>query len=392
MKKKLLYISLNITDSSDGGGGFHRTLNILKFLQYKLDITILTSQNGKNIFKKNNIKNVNFIIIKKEGYISKFLKIKNFTTFDIFLSWIIYTLLFYKQYKKIDFSKYNKIYTDSDFFIDVIPGILIKKKYNNSLCGIIHHEIKLQTFPKKINLVLNFLILYLIQKISFKLISTYYNEIFLYNNEISKNICSKLRTNNKKLKCKFVCNGLDIKNLKKYTVQYNKFKYDGIFIGSGKNNKGIIDILYTWSNLVNKKNLNIKLAILGKLGINELNLINKLNIKKNIKYFNFVKDKKKYYKIICCSKIVICPSYDEGWGISIMEARYLNKIVLCYNLKVLKFLYKKEIFFAKYRNVHDLQKKIIFLLMNYKKFYLSNSFLNKYDWKNVAINDQKYLS
>lgn len=35
MKKKLLYISLKLTDSSDGRGGFHRKLNILKHLNLK---------------------------------------------------------------------------------------------------------------------------------------------------------------------------------------------------------------------------------------------------------------------------------------------------------------------------------------------------------------------
>jgi len=118
----LLYITLNISNERYGAGGWIRTVNILReFSKKKINFDILTTQNGKSLLCKEGLSNESFIILENNFFSEK----KNNTRLSILCNWIIYLIIFIKKWRSLDFKKYTKIYSDSDFFIDIIPNWII---------------------------------------------------------------------------------------------------------------------------------------------------------------------------------------------------------------------------------------------------------------------------
>lgn len=96
------------------------------------------------------------------------------------------------------------------------------------------------------------------------------------------------------------------------------------------------------------ENLDLKLHIVGKKGwfvddlINEINSSPKLN--NNLFYYSFIDDstlKNLYRKV----DAVIIPSYDEGFGLPIIEAAFYQKPIICRDTEVFKEVAKENAFY-----------------------------------------------
>lgn len=384
---KILYISLNISESQHGAGGWVRTINILKqFQNSKIDLDILTTENGKFLLEKEGINKFNYIVLQ-----NKILELpKTGTRLIIFFNWLIYLINFILFKKKLNLKEYKFVYSDSDFFIDIIPNLIIAKS-NKCLNGCaIHHFVTINNL-KSDQIFHNFVSLF-IQKLSFQFIKKF-DAIFVYKNPEGIKIESCLRTKyNFRGKIHKMYNGIDIKTLDYiYNSKIKKKKHDILFYGAARRNKGFYDLIEIF-NLVLKFNKQAKLNIAGMLGNSEiLNLksrIKKYNLKNKVKILGYLKEKEKLTNIKS-SQVIIFPSYNEGWGISIMESRYLNPNVVCYNLKSLTQIHKKNIYFAKIGNKEDFANKIILLLKTNK--VLINNYIKKYNWRNCADMDITFI-
>jgi len=384
---KILYISLNIGNSSHGAGGWVRTINILKqFQNSKINLDILTTEKGKFLLKKEGIKKLNYIVLK-----NKILKLpKTSSRLIIFLNWLIYLINFILFKKKLNLKRYEFVYSDSDFFIDIIPNLIIAKS-NKCLNGCaIHHLVTFNNL-KLDQIFHNFLSL-LIQKLSLRLIKKF-DAVFVFKNPEGVKIESFLRT-----QCEFrgkihkMYNGIDIKTLDYINkLRIEKKKNDIFFYGAARRNKGFYDLIEIL-NLVLKFNKEAKLNIAGmRSNFEDLYLKNKIKkykLENKVKILGFLKEKEKFIKIKS-SQVVIFPSYNEGWGISIMESRYLNPNVICYNLKSLSQIHKKNVYFVKIGNIKDFANKIILLFKTNK--VLENNYIKRYDWKNCADIDMTFI-
>lgn len=72
------------------------------------------------------------------------------------------------------------------------------------------------------------------------------------------------------------------------------------------------------------------------------------------------------FEIIKRSKLLVTPSFYEGFGMSPAESFYCKRPVVSYPLSVFKEVYGKTIYYAKKGNVQDLKKKVEQLLTNDK--------------------------
>jgi glycosyltransferase involved in cell wall biosynthesis len=384
---KILYISLNISESQHGAGGWVRTINILKQLQNsKIDLDILTTEKGKFLLEKEGINKFNYIVLQ-----NKILELpKTEIRLIIFFNWLIYLINFILFKKKLNLKGYKFVYSDSDFFIDIIPNLIIAKS-NKCLNGCaIHHLITINNF--KLDQIFNNFVSLFIQKLSFQFIKKF-DAIFVYKNPEGIRIESFLRKNyNFRGKIHKMYNGVDIKTLDYINnLKIKKKNYDIFFYGAARRNKGFYDLIEIF-NLVLKFNKQAKLNIAGMLGNSELlylkSKIKKYKLKNKVKILGYLIEKEKFIKIKS-SQVVIFPSYNEGWGISIMESRYLNPNVVCYNLKSLTQIHKKNICFAKIGNKEDFVNKIILLLKKNK--VLINNYIKKYNWRNCADMDITFI-
>jgi glycosyltransferase involved in cell wall biosynthesis len=380
----LLYITLNISNERYGAGGWIRTVNILReFSKKKINFDILTTQNGKSLLCKEGLSNESFIILENNFFSEK----KNNTRLSILCNWIIYLIIFIKKWRSLDFKKYTKIYSDSDFFIDIIPNWIISQNQKCANFCIIHHCVNLNKF--QLNSIVYNLVSYFLQRLSFIIIKNF-KGIFVYENYEGKEI-RKLFIKKFKFKGKFgfVHNGLNIKFLKSLqNKNIKKNKNSILFYGAIRRNKGLHDIFSIFKNLI-KINSEIKLTIAGGMGKDTATIIQKfirnIKIKKKIKVLGHLSEKQKFNAILS-SQAIIFPSYEEGWGIGIMESRFLNRNVLCYDIKSLKSLHKNKIYFTKTGDTKKFATRLSKLLKK-KNQSLDNSYLNKYDWSKCAKKD-----
>lgn len=124
---------------------------------------------------------------------------------------------------------------------------------------------------------------------------------------------------------------------------YSKIKKEKkptlVFLGRVSTDKGIEDVLDTFI-LVKKKFKNITLWIIGKeekSGMIKtiLKKIKSSDIKKSIKYFNFVSEEKKF-ELLKKGWILIHPSKKEGWGLNVIEAASQGTPTVGYNVEGLR--------------------------------------------------------
>jgi len=386
---KHLYITLNIGNLNHGAGGWIRTINILKeFKKKNFDFDVLTTKNGKSLLLKEGLNGLNYIILENDI----FNKLKKNSRLFIFLNWIFLLIIFMIKWKSLNFNKYKFVYSDSDFFIDIIPNIIISKSQKCYSVCIIHHIVTLNKF-KLYSFFYNYTS-YILQRVSFNLIRKF-NAIFVYDNYEGKKIKFLFKTKYKfKGKFNMVYNGIDIKSMKKIKSRNIIKKQNSIlFYGAARRNKGFYDIMDIFNNVL-KTNPNAKLNIAGTMGPKEFFFFSKYikhhKIEKKIKLSGYLSENKKFREILS-NNVIIFPSYDEGWGIGIMESRFLNKNVVCYNLKSLRDLHKNNIYFIKKGNIKFFSKKISLLLKNKNNKILNNKYLYKYDWSKCASRDINFL-
>ncbi|MGC9047020.1 MAG: glycosyltransferase family 4 protein, partial [Minisyncoccia bacterium] len=182
-------------------------------------------------------------------------------------------------------------------------------------------------------------------------------------------------------------------NLDKYRNNKEKI-YDLCYIGRLQKHKGIIDLLKVIKKL-KKKGYNLKIALIGEIGKEKkklIRIIKKYKIKDNIIFFGKLQEDEKN-KILAKSKIFISLSYEEGWGLSVMDAAYLGIPIVAYSLRAYSYL-NDNYFKCKVGDLNDVVEKIIYIMENYEeatKLSLeAEKIVSNYDYKKISNDQYKY--
>lgn len=146
-----------------------------------------------------------------------------------------------------------------------------------------------------------------------------------------------------------------------------------VFLGRVSADKGIEDVLETFV-IVKKKLKNVKLWIIGKEekpGMINMFLkgMKPLEIKKSIKYFDFVSEQKKF-ELLKKSWLLIHPSKKEGWGLNVIEAATQRTPTVGYNVEGLRDSVKNGItgILVRASNPSLLAEAAIEIITNKKKY------------------------
>ena len=268
------------------------------------------------------------------------------------------------------------VYSDSDYFCDIIPAILYKRINGAKWVAMTHHQIKIN--KKRFKDFLISLLSSRAQIFSYYLFKRFADRIFVYKSFMGSYIAGYMVHNGfPALKIDMVSNGVDLEFIE--TITEEKKIYGACFVGGLRPNKGIFDIAPIWKTVVKNKK-DATLIIVGKgLKTYEDELrkqIKSYGLESHIKMVG-AKKHRETIKIIKRSKIFISPSYEEGWGIAICEALSCGIPVVAYDLRtydifedcVLRVptgdIYKfaetvEKIFTDKHlrKNLRDLGKKI----------------------------------
>lgn len=255
------------------------------------NVNIITSALGYQMFQEYKIKANYFIIpVGKTGGLG--LPVRNVVQT---IKACINALKGYPPHEK------TIIYSASNFWPDVVPAIIMKKKIPSSkwvgTCYLpIPNPFKGFEFAyeQKVKLTPEFKALanYIIEKPSTSLIKRSADFIFV-TNDADKKYFTDMGVPLNKLRA--IYGGVDLDTISKVPSQ--KIVYDGCFVGRLHPQKGLIYLIRIWGNVCEKMP-SAKLAIIGN-GSPDYeqqvkNEVKKLGLEKNITFLGFVDGVEKY--------------------------------------------------------------------------------------------------
>lgn len=293
--------------------------------------------------------------------------------------------------------KTDVLYSTGDFFCNIIPGFIIKLTRPKTKFVVCVHHINDNPFKRKSNSLIPNIISFLIQRFSFFLIKYKADIIFVVNNQVKKYFIDK----GYKQKIIITGNGLDIKLIESQINSLNVKPSNHIsYFGRLSPTKGSLDLPIILSKVL-KKYPNTHLDLVG-IALSEIRkpLIEKfklLNCQNHYTIHGFIDNKLDIFKILLKSKVIVFPSYEEGWGISLFESIMTGRPVVAYDLPIFKELFNKKLVTVPIGETKQLSNKVIdFIKNNNKKstkIYINNCYqiAKKYDWKNVYYQEKKAI-
>jgi glycosyltransferase involved in cell wall biosynthesis len=182
--------------------------------------------------------------------------------------------------------------------------------------------------------------------------------------------------------------GLEHEIIEHPLVKMPQKDFDGIYIGRISPNKGIFDTLHSWKIVVKEKP-NAKLAIINGKGNPLLDIfLNKLKLYENVVLFGRLSELD-LTDVLLRSKLLIMPSYTEGFSFTVGKALLYGVPVIAYNIPVICEIYGSfpQITIVKEGSIELLTEKI---LHNLSKKIPTNwnvtqsNLLETYSWGRTA--------
>lgn len=320
--------------------------------------------------------------------------INNQSLFSIFILYCFRTI---EAALKIPKIKTDVIYATGDFFCNTIPCFFFKKRHPNSKFIVSIHHIISNPFTRKNNSFAANVISYLSQKISFKIIKSKADLIFVVNQQVKNDL---LYRGFKQPIC-ITGNGLDIKKIQSDVNKFHIKPQNNIsYFGRMSPTKGIFDFPLILSAILNRYP-DIHLDLIGNISpeikTKLINSFNKLGCQNHYTLHGFISKKTNIYKILLASKVIIFPSYEEGWGISLFESIMTKRPIVAYNLPIFQELFKNKLFTAPIGKPKKIAQKAITLIDQYNcsstKKYIRDCYqiAQKYDWEKVYLLEKQYL-
>lgn len=221
------------------------------------------------------------------------------------------------------------IITASHLLYDIIPAIILRRRYNSKL--VVYNHGVWRPF-RSYNVGLRSNLMLLNEKLSVYLCKRA-DIVFAINNETKDYLIHK---GYKPSNITMMRNGVEHELIK--SVKPEPKKYEASFCGRLVKRKGIYHLLDIWVDVM-KYFPDGKLIIIGKGEEYEglRRAIDKNGLEKNIVLTGYVPDLEKI-RLFKSSKMFIYPSYEESWGITLTEAMACELPVVCYDLSAYNFL------------------------------------------------------
>lgn len=300
--------------------------------------------------------------------------------------------------------KNDILYSSSDFLPDTLPAFIWKLRNKKAKWILCIHLIIPSLFEdyktyfsckKKFSMpTFSRILYYLSQQITITLGKHYADKVLVVN-KLDKNYLSEKRGVNS-LKIRVVDNGVNCNCWK--TLEPNAPLFDAIFVGRFHPQKGILDLPAIWK-LVCEKRPNAKLCIVGT---GPTALVDKVTreakknrLSQNI-FFAGYRDDAEKFSMLKSSRIFLCPSHYESFGIVIAEAMSCGLPVIAYDLPVYRDIYGKHMLQVPL----GAQKQFADAILNFlnddalRRTYGFQGmyYIQKYDWRKIASKEYEFLT
>ena len=368
-KKTNLIAFLNSYSEGLSGSDL-RFIEISKRIMRNVALIVVTSKLGNDLCEKRGL-NAKFFLTSKEN---------NFG--NVFIIYVMRMLA--AIFLRLEIDNNAIVYATSDFLPDVLPAYVLKFKKQVKWVQVIHH-IQEKPFDRVGKSWFVNMFGFISQRLSFALIKKRADLIIVVN-PITREQLLKEAFNGKKVCINY--NGVNLNKVRDF-MPSNK-KYDCVFLGRLNVSKGIFDLLKVWSDIVAKKP-SAKLAIIGK-GESQIekrlrNDVSRMKLQKNIDFCGYLDDSEAF-GILKSAKVFLFPSYEEGFGIAILQAMACGLPVVAYNLPVYRGVFDDKLISVPLGRTDIMSQRAWFLLEHPEDAKLLSkagmAIVKKYDWDKIA--------
>lgn len=360
-----------------------RIIKLCKYFEKKFTLNAILSKDAENYFLKEKINARKLLVTKgfskKWGYF--------IGVIGIYIIRLVQSIICVSK-----LSSPQVFYSPTDLLVDVLPCTLGKVMNNGSLLvQVVHHiipDLKSRGFNLR-NILSNFS-----QQISLLLIKNNSDLIFVVNSQIKKELQKRGFENT----IEVTGNGIDLEEINTIFKKFNNLKtYEGIFVGRVNYTKGALDLIEIWKEVVHVIK-SAKLVVVGNIQPEVFEkmqvLINKYGLTENVEFKGYT-SRIEMINFILRSKVLVYPSHEEGWGISIAEAMACRLPVVAYDLPVYNEVFPKGIIKHKIGETREMAASILELLDDKKTYQKYSDFAyqltSNYSWKTVAEKEIKYI-
>jgi len=325
---KILYIVNGPGFSSKAiSGGDIRVVEIAKRLKkHGVNVSVLTTTAGYKTLEENGL-HTNYYKIAPPKWLGKI----DCTSIGYIFSYIFEAM---KSILMRDrFSRYKIVISTSDFLCDTLPAWYYTwRNPTVKWIAVVHHLYDIP-WRRKGNIASNILG-YLSQQMSFRLIRSRANLVFVYDSAQGRRIrrlLSKMGLSRENVR--LVRNGINLHIISRIPDQNKVF--DACFVASLRRSKGIFDLVAIWKRICAKEK-NATLGIVGTGAPSDVKAlkheIEYSGLSDNVKLRGYMPHSEDLFKFLKSSKFFIFPSYEEGWGIAVCEAMACGLPVIVYDL------------------------------------------------------------
>lgn len=359
--KPTIYIfSHNVEPNGISGGETILIETFKRLTRHFKKIVVYTWQPGKDVYVQYGLQNVTYRLshlpILPNFYLSFILRI-------LYGFWLGLTL-------HIPNSRDTYLYFSSDFWPDALPVILLKLRFPKAIFLSNFYLAAPNPFygfdeqKKRLHIpTLRGLAFYIMQKPVYWFSQLYADFIFI-TSEPDVDRFSKQKANNNFFVVKGGVNVASIEKFKKLHHFTHK-KYDAVFMGRFHPQKGVLELLDIWKEVVRKKT-HVQLIMIGdgQLMGKVKEKIKELGLEKNAQLAGYIFDAPQRYTIFNQSKIVLHPAVYDSGGMAAAEAMAFGIPAVSFDLLALKTYYPKGMIKVVPGNKKVFAQKIVELLQS----------------------------
>jgi glycosyltransferase involved in cell wall biosynthesis len=372
--KKRLALLLNAFWINRAGmsGGDRRLLEIFKRIGSHFDLTIYTSEDGKQTAQPY-LHNARFVV--------------NTVTGGLHSSYIKRALW---ASRTVTQEHYDIVYASSDFFPDVLPCHAAKKHNpDTKWVQCVFHIYPLWiTRPgnKMSNLAGS-----LAQRFSLSLIRRSADSIVTLNSQVRDTLVKRGFRNN------IMVNPCGVDSTYCFPAKGTSRNHQGCFLARLAPSKGLFDLVDIWSTVVAKLP-DARLKIIGA-GTDEFvhrvqNRIAEKGMSKSIDMLGYLPEKEAF-DLVRTSQVLLFPSHEEGFGIAIAEALACGVPVVAWDLPVYREIYPAGLVTAQLGNISDFALQVLKILDDphhaAELVKAGVESVKRYDWEQISQDELRYL-
>lgn len=287
------------------------------------------------------------------------------------------------------------IYCTSDIFFDVIPSIILKRRYPKVKlvsCIFLVAQNPFSGYKSgtsiSVKIMMRSLAYFCLQYFSFILLRKYADSVLVLNEGDKRQLITKGFTSNS---IYVTSGGVDVKEIE--SVPKSKKVYDAVFLGRFHPQKGLLDLPQIWKNVTGI----LPGKTLAVFGGGDRDLQNTLEQQLRKNDLNVVVDvlthrsRKEILSFVKSARIFIFPSHYESWGFVIAEAMACGLPVVAYELPYMKSIFSEGIITVPCYDTQKFSLAVTRLLSQHSLHknmsHAAKQQATRYDWKQVAYRE-----